>query len=148
VNEQCGCPRFQGDNPGAKQSIWDKVGCSWEHVGEHIENMKNMLGTPGNLIGTRWEVGGNTSRTTKIMVTRCHLLSTWVHLLGTSWNIFYFLTVACWTCHKRQSNHRMSLLFCNIQGYVITTNCSKNLDTFQLVITPWAMHNNLQPLFH
>jgi hypothetical protein len=68
--------RFQGDNPGAKQSIWDKVRCSWEHVEEHIENRKNMLGTPGNLIGTHWEVGGNTSRTTKIMVTRFHLLST------------------------------------------------------------------------
>jgi hypothetical protein len=40
------------------------------------------------------------------------------------------------------------LLFCNIQGYVIATNCSKNPDTFQLVIRPWAMHHNLQPLFH
>jgi hypothetical protein len=128
--------RFQGDNPGAKQSIWDKVRCSWEHVGEHIENMKNMLGTPWeldwNTLGSWWEhIKNNKNYGHKVSPTLNSSSS-----FGNLRNIFYFLTVACRTCHKRQSNRRMTLLFCNIQGYVIATNCSKNPDTFQLVIRP------------
>jgi Zn-finger protein len=34
---------FQEDNVG--QSIWNKVRCSWEHAGEHIGKLQNMLRT-------------------------------------------------------------------------------------------------------
>jgi len=34
---------FQEDNVG--QSIWNKVMCSWEHAGEHIGKLQNMLRT-------------------------------------------------------------------------------------------------------
>jgi hypothetical protein len=32
---------FQEHNVG--QSIWNKVRCSWEHAGEHIGKLQNML---------------------------------------------------------------------------------------------------------
>ncbi len=37
------------------QKIWNKSEVLLEHVGEHLENLGNMLTTHWNLIGTPWE---------------------------------------------------------------------------------------------
>jgi hypothetical protein len=49
---------------------WDKVSCYWEHVGEDIGDLRNMLGeyieNLGYMLGTQWELNKNTLVTTNM----------------------------------------------------------------------------------
>jgi len=44
-----------------EQKVWDKMRCSWEHLGEHIENLRNTwktsLGLARVYLVTHWELG-------------------------------------------------------------------------------------------
>jgi hypothetical protein len=60
----CSLYQLQKENLG--QRIWDKVRCYWEHVEEHIGNMRNML-VNWQLDENRvWGLDENTFGTTKI----------------------------------------------------------------------------------
>jgi hypothetical protein len=49
---------LQEDNIG--QSLWDKVGCYWQHAWKHIGSLGNILGTELGTWVTYWELDGNT----------------------------------------------------------------------------------------
>lgn len=80
--------RFYKDNNG--QNIWDKVKCDWEHGGEHIVNLRNMLRTHcylSNILRTQWELDRNNKNPTTPHPPQKHLLPTRKLLLNVMWSL-------------------------------------------------------------